>query len=73
MTKKEWEKIIRLERKKAFDLANKERIRGNRLTTQFMLGYHAGLKYALAASKGDIIIPEIDYNLEVDHDREKER
>ena len=73
MTKKEWEKIIKLESKKAFNLAHKENIRGNRLTSQFMLGYHAGLRFALAAMKGEIVISEIDYNMEVDHDREKER
>ena len=73
MTKKEWEKIIKFEKRKAFNLANKERIRGDRLTTQFWLGYHAGLKYALAAMKGEIIIPEIDYYMEDDHDTEKER
>lgn len=62
MTKKEWEKVINLEMKKSFDLANMERIRGNRLTTKFMLGYHEGLRYALAAMKDEIIIPEIEYH-----------
>lgn len=73
MTKKEWEKIIKFEMRKAFNLANKERIRGDRLTTEFFLGYRAGLKYALAAMKGDIIIPEIKYYMEDDDDREEER
>lgn len=73
MTKKEWEKIINLERRKAFDLANKERIKGDRLTAQFMLGYHAGLKYALEAMKGKIIIPEMDYNTEANDDRKEGR
>lgn len=73
MTKKEWEKIIELESRKAFRSANEARVKDERLTCQFMLGYHAGLKYALAAMKGEIIIPEIDYNImEADHDREEE-
>lgn len=68
MTKKEWEKIIELESKKALRSADKALKKDERLNCQFMLGYHAGLKYALAAMKGKIIIPEIEYNTEDNHD-----